>query len=205
MFEVLNFYKLKIQKSDILKKLNLIKKAYFIVSAHREENVDHVDNLTNIIFALNKLADQYNMPIIVTTHPRTQKQLSKLNTLKIDKRIQFLKPFGFYDYNCLQLNALCSISDSGTISEESSILKFPAVTIRNSMERPEALDTGSIILTGLDPDIIVNAVDLAINESTIIKNTPAPHDYRIENTSWRVLKLIMGTAKLSHLWQGIQK
>jgi UDP-N-acetyl-L-fucosamine synthase len=204
MFEVLNFYKNRIKESDILKKLNLTEKEYIIVSSHREENVDKTEYLTNIILSLNNLAEKYNFPIIVSTHPRTQKQLNKLESLEIDKRIQFLKPFGFFDYNSLQVNALCSISDSGTISEESAILKFPAITIRSSMERPEALDTGSIILTGLDPDLIVEAVGLVVDEHSTQKQISIPDEYKIENTSWRVLKLIMGTSKLSNSWQGIK-
>ena len=204
MFEVLNFYKEKINESEILKKLDLKKEAYIIVSAHREENVDREENLTNIVLALNKLAEKYNVPIIVSTHPRTQKQLSKLNTITIDQRIQFLKPFGFFDYNFLQLNALCSISDSGTISEESAILNFPAVTIRRSMERPEAIDTGSIILTGLNPELVLDAVKITINEFDAKKKVQViPFEYKIKNASWRVLKLILGTAKLSNAWQGI--
>ena len=205
MYEVLNYYKEKINKSDILEKLNLKKKCYFIVSAHREENVDYQDNLKKIVTILNNLAKEYDIPVIVSTHPRTKKRLEKLENTKIDSRIQFLKPFGFMDYNYLQLKAKCAISDSGTISEESAILNFPAVTIRNSMERPEAVDAGTIILTGLEPDIVLDSIRIVIDEH---KNGGYSHitpEYQVENTSWRVLKIIIGTTKLSDKWNGIEK
>ena len=205
MFEVLNFYKERINTSNILKKLKLKKKGYIIVSAHREENVDHIEKLTNIVSSLNKLAKVYDVPVIVSTHPRTVKNLQMLKKISIDNRIQILKPFGFFDYNFLQINALCAISDSGTISEESAILEFPAITIRNSMERPEAIDAGSIVLSGLDPGIVLEAVKLVISEYNINISKQIPIEYQIENTSWRVLKLILGTAKISNLWHGISK
>lgn len=204
MFEVLNYYKEKILKSKILETLNLKGKDYFIVSAHREENVDNTENLINIIRILNNLAENYDVPVIVSTHPRTKKRLELLDNIEIDKRIQFLKPFGFIDYNFLQMNAKCAISDSGTISEESAMLNFPAVTIRNSMERPEAIDAGTIIITGLNPDIVLDSVRLAVDEfeqhPEYVKICP---EYLVENTSWKVLKIIMGTAKLSNKWWGI--
>ena len=203
MYEVLKYYKDKIDKSDILDKLSLKKKEYFIVSAHREENVDYSENLKKILLILNKLAEQYDVPIIVSTHPRTRKCLEKITNMRIDKRIQFLKPFGFRDYNYLQMKAICAISDSGTISEESAILNFPAITIRNSMERPEAIDAGTIILTGLDLDTVLNSVQLVIHEHENSGYTYITPEYKIDNTSYRVLKLILGTAKLSNKWSGL--
>jgi len=125
MYEVLNYYKDKIEKSNILKTLNLKEKEYFIVSAHREENVDNPENLIKIVRVLNNLASKYNIPVIVSTHPRTKKRLEMLKDTKIDDRVNFLKPFGFMDYNYLQLKSKCAISDSGTISEESAMLNFP--------------------------------------------------------------------------------
>ena len=166
MFEVLEHYKHKIEASDILYKLQLLTEKYFVVSVHREENVDNKTNLESIVAILNSLAKKYQMPVIVSTHPRTKKRLEKL-TLDIDKNIQFLKPFGFSDYNHLQKNALCTISDSGTISEESAILGFPAISLRQSMERPEAQDAGSIILTGFDEQTVFSSVALAIDQKTI--------------------------------------
>ncbi len=203
MREVLNFYLQDINQSRVLSLLNLKQKKYFVVSAHREENVDNVVNLKKILIVLEKLAANYNLPIIVSTHPRTRKRIEQLGEIKKNKKIQFLKPFGFFDYVHLQKNALCTLSDSGTISEESSILNFPAISLRQSMERPEAQDTGSIILTGFDEDVIVPAVSLAIKELTERKIKSVPDDYLIEDTSWRVVKLIMGNTKLSNQWWGI--
>jgi len=204
MKEVLNYYLPKIQHSQILTNLSLEKNKYFIVSTHREENVDNPENLRKILVVLENLAEKYKYPIIVSTHPRTRKRLEQLNEVNTNNKIQFLKPFGFIDYVNLQMNALCTLSDSGTISEESSILDFPAISLRQSMERPEAQDTGSIILTGFNADIILNAIHLAIDEKAarIIKSVP--QDYQIEDTSWRVAKLIMGNTKLSNLWDGIK-
>lgn len=203
MFEVLNHFSEKIDKSDILKELGLKKGKYFIVSTHREENVDIAANLEKILVILNMLADEYNVPVIVSTHPRTAKRLENLGEFRSDQRIRFLKPFGFTSYVKLQKEALCAISDSGTISEESAILSFPAITIRNSMERPEAIDAGTIILTGFDPETVASSVRTVINEHSSMKHHTIPAEYTIENTSWRVLKLILGTAKLSNSWHGI--
>ena len=143
MFEVLQHYLPKIKQSNILETLNLKPQKYFLISVHREENVDYPENLHKISIVLNTLAEQYHYPVIVSTHPRTRKRLENLDGFKFNSLIQFLKPFSFTDYNFLQMNSACVISDSGTISEESAILKFPAITIRNSMERPEAIDAGT--------------------------------------------------------------
>ena len=145
------------------------------------------------------------MPVIISTHPRTRKRLSHFSNLTLDERCRFLKPFGYFDYVKLQINGLCTISDSGTISEESSILSFPAITIRNSIERPEALDAGTIILTGLDEKTVLESIEMVIKEKGELTETKIPFEYKIENTSWRVLKLILGTAKLSNKWDGIVK
>ena len=127
-----------------------------------------------------------------------------LGNIEIDDRIQFLKPFGFMDYNYLQMNAVCAISDSGTISEESAILSFPAITLRNSMERPEALDYGTIILTGFDIETVLDSIQLVIKEHSNSTYEKIPFEYQVSNTSWRVLKLILGTAKISNDWSGIK-
>jgi UDP-N-acetyl-L-fucosamine synthase len=205
MYEVLNYYKDKIANSDALQRLNLKEKDYFVVSTHREENVDNPTNLKSIITVLNTLAEEYQKPVIVSTHPRTRKRLESLEGVVMDNRIQFLKPFGFLDYVNLQMNSLCTVSDSGTISEESSMLSFPAISLRNSMERPEAQDAGTIILTGFDANIVLESIKLAIEEHKFNKYKNIATDYLIENTSWRVLKLIMGNAGLSNLWHGINK
>jgi UDP-N-acetylglucosamine 2-epimerase (non-hydrolysing) len=139
----------------------------------------------------------------VSTHPRTRKRIEQSGHATLNKNIQFLKPFGFLDYVHLQQHALCTLSDSGTISEESSILGFPAISLRQSMERPEAQDCGSIILTGFDPDTILDSVSLVIQEQSERAVFSIPEDYQIEDTSWRVLKLIIGNSKLSNLWDGI--
>ncbi len=213
MREVLDYYLPKINKSDILEKLNLEKNNYFVVSIHREENVDNQENLEQILETLNQIAESYQLPIIISTHPRTRKRLESHHSSPITGNsspithhplLHFHKPFGFIDYVQLQKNAKCVLSDSGTISEESAILNFPAITIRNSMERPEAIDTGTIILTGFDYKTIMNSIKVTIDEFVNRKNKDIPDEYKISDTSWRVLKIIIGTAKLSNKWEGIK-
>ena len=203
MKEVLDYYKPKIQQSCALATLNLEAKKYFVVSTHREENVDNPDNLKKIIHILKTLGEEFGLPIIVSTHPRTRKRLEQVITVESDNLIRWMKPFGFLDYINLQTNALCTISDSGTISEESSILNFPAISLRQSMERPEAQDTGSIILTGFDPAIVLDSVRISIEERQFNTQPNIPGDYNVNNTSWRVLKLIMGNTGLSNMWHGV--
>jgi UDP-N-acetylglucosamine 2-epimerase (non-hydrolysing) len=203
MKEVLDYYKPKIESSGIAESLKLKAKSYLMVSVHREENVDNPANLEKIITVLDRLQQEYSLPVIVSTHPRTRKQLEARKTDVANKHIRFLKPFGFTDYVNLQMNAACTISDSGTISEESAILSFPAISIRQSMERPEAQDAGTIILTGFEPDIVLDSVRLAIDEHKRGSYQQIPAEYLIQNTSWRVLKLIMGNAGLSNKWHGI--
>ena len=205
MFEVLNYYKPKIEASKIADSLKLTADSYFLVSTHREENVDNPGNLLKILTVLNRLCEIYNMPVVVSTHPRTRKRLENVKDLEINPLIRFLKPFGFLDYNNLQMKAKCTLSDSGTISEESSILGFPAISLRQSMERPEAQDAGTIILTGFDPEIVLASIDTAIREHE--QNVPKQicPDYQVPDTSWRVLKLIQGLASLSNKWHGINQ
>lgn len=206
MKEVLSFYLSKINQSNALEDLSLIAKNYFLVSTHREENVDNPDNLHKILFVLNKLAEEYSLPVIVSTHPRTRKRLEMRTDINMNPLVRFLKPFGFIDYIYLQMNALCTISDSGTISEESSILNFPAVSLRQSMERPEAQDAGTIILTGFEPEIVIESIKIVISEFKETKGYKSiADDYTVENTSWRVLKLISGNSRLSNLWNGIAR
>lgn len=205
MNELLNAYLPKIKSSKILSDLGLDVGKYFIISIHREENVDNKENLTKILTVLNSLAYEYDIPVIVSTHPRTRKRLEILDRFEIHSLVKFLKPFGFHDYVCLQMNAICAISDSGTISEESSILSFPAISLRQSMERPEAQDAGTIILTGFEPQTVLDSVRLTILEHNQITHyDKIADDYTITNTSWRVLKLIMGNTGLSNLWHGIK-
>jgi UDP-N-acetylglucosamine 2-epimerase (non-hydrolysing) len=205
MKEVLDYYMPKINEARALTDLSLKVKNYFLVSTHREENVDNPENLSRILHILNQLAEDYNIPVIVSTHPRTRKKLEKLTGLQLNSLIRFLKPFGFLDYNNLQMNALCVLSDSGTISEESSILNFPAISLRQSMERPEAQDAGTIILTGFDPYVVLTSIQIVVKEFEKSKRYKRIADeYNIDNTSWRVLKLISGNTKLSNLWSGIK-
>lgn len=205
MYEVLHDNMEKILNSDILSKLYLEKDNYFLVSTHREENVDRPAHLIAILDILNGLAEKFHLPVIVSTHPRTKKQLELVEKKIIDQRIRFLKPFGFTDYIQLQKNALCTLSDSGTISEESAILSIPAVSIRQSMERPEAQDAGTIILTGLDYNTVMDSIDLVIEEHHSGRQYQIPFEYTIKDTSWRVLKLIYGNTRLSNKWWGISK
>jgi len=203
MKEVLLTHKDKIQSSNILAQLGLKKEGYFIASIHREENVDNKENLILMLRSLELVCEEYDLPVIVSTHPRTRNRLEALSDAKLHPNIQFLKPFSFSDYNNLQMNAFCALSDSGTISEESSMLSFPATTLRTATERPEALDTGNIILTGLKPDTILQAIKMVTEEKASLSKQPIPIEYEVENVSQRVVKLIIGTAKLSHIWEGI--
>ena len=205
MFEVLTYYKKQIEDSKILEDLDVSPQGYFLVSTHREENVDNQDNLEKIINILNSLAQKHDVPVIVSTHPRTKKRLESLDVQGIDDRIRFLKPFGFFDFVALQKNAMCTLSDSGTISEESAMLSFPAITLRNAFERPEALDAGTIVLTGFDIRTVLDSISLVMLEHASKKYDSIPDEYRVSNTSWRVLKLIMGTARLSNDWNGVKK
>ncbi len=208
MREVLNHYSDQIEASDVLSRLGLTERGYFIVSLHREENVDSSARLMQLVTALNLLAERYDMPIIVSTHPRTRKRLDELRGQALDARVQWMKPFGFHDYNKLQMRAFCAISDSGTIAEESSMLGFPAISPRDAIERPEGLDVGCLIMTGLNAETILDAV-AAITRGFDERQAaglphPVPADYCITNTSERVVNLVLGTARLSNAWDGIR-
>jgi len=208
MREVLEHYRPQIEASDILSRLDLQSGGYFVVSLHREENVDSKERLGALVMALNCIAERFGMPVIVSTHPRTRKRVDALQSTALDPRVQYLKPFGFHDYNHLQMHAHCAVSDSGTIAEESSILDFAAITPRDAIERPEAIDTGNIIVTGIDPDAILGGIEasVAMREERRAVRAPlvVPQDYAITNTSERVVKLILGTARLSNGWDGIR-
>lgn len=203
MKEVLEYYGAAIERSSILTELKLAKSEYFVVSMHREENVDNRKSLKGLVSMLEALAKKYSWPIIVSTHPRTMKRLEELGAGPTDARVHFLPPFGFFAYIKLQQNAACVLSDSGTVTEEASLLRFPAVTIRTSMERPEGLDTGSIILSGIEAGGILESVEAMLAQHQNGIWAPIPQDYQIDNTSQRVLNLILGTARLSNEWDGI--
>lgn len=164
MREVLDFYHSKIEASEVLSMINLKPQQYFVVSAHREENVDSPQNLRDLVETLNALAEEYRVPVVVSTHPRTRKRLDDLNFEGLNPLVQFLKPFGFCDYIKLQTEALCVVSDSGTITEEASILNLPAITIRNSHERPEGMDVGTLIMSGLKKGRVLDAVRVIISQ-----------------------------------------
>ncbi|PAV09378.1 non-hydrolyzing UDP-N-acetylglucosamine 2-epimerase [Methanocorpusculum parvum] len=204
MYEVLHKYEDRIMGSTILEELGLADQKYFVVSAHREENVDNPAHLQSILTVLNTLAKEYDAPVIVSTHPRTRKRMESLSNVDMDPRVRFLKPFGFFDYVHLEMHSLCSISDSGTISEEAAVMKFPAVTIREAIERPEALDTGSIIMTGLDADVVLASVALVMDKHGTDAARQAPVEYEVANCAERVVKLVLGTAGLSNGWWGIK-
>ena len=164
MQEVLEHYMPKIRTSDVLNRLNLQPQRYFLLSAHREENVDSPENLQDLLDTLQALVNQHEIPVIVSTHPRTRQRLEKLGIDGLDARIQFLKPFGFFDYVKLQMEAFCVLSDSGTITEEASLLNLPAVTIRNAHERPEGMDEGVLIMSGLKAERVLDAVRIATRQ-----------------------------------------
>ncbi len=192
MREVLDYYMPKIQASDVLARMGLEQGRYFIVSAHREENVDTPENLTDMVETLNALAAQYEFPVIVSTHPRTQKRLDALNLDKLDSRIQFLKPFGFCDYVKLQMEALCVVSDSGTITEEGSLLNLPAITIRNAHERPEGMDVGTLIMAGLKKERVLDAVRVIIAQHDRNTRMLAPvEDYEAQSVSKKILRIVL--------------
>ncbi|MDO8108510.1 UDP-N-acetylglucosamine 2-epimerase (non-hydrolyzing) [Isoptericola sp. b441] len=204
MREVLDAYRPQIEASDILTRLGLTEQGYFLVSAHREENVDSPERLRMLLECLVAVRDTWKIPVYVSTHPRTRKRLTSLPDWTEPEGIVFHEPFGFHDFNRLQLGAACVLSDSGTIAEESTIMGFPAVTLRDSIERPEALDTGGIIMTGLDARDVVEAVAEAMGERGDLDDRPAPADYQVSNTSTRSVRFIMSTARRHRAWSGLR-
>ena len=192
MKEVLDHFKTAIGASSILKKLQLNRKKYFIVSAHREENVDNQKRLHDFLHTLTILRDRWQYPIIVSTHPRTRERLADINLPANDDNIRFMKPLGFFDYINLQSNAFCTVSDSGTITEESSILNFPAVTIRQAHERPEGMDEGTLIMCGLKAERVVHAVEVVTGQ--YYKNDhhiSIVSDYDTDMVSQKVIRIIL--------------
>ncbi len=195
MAEVLKVNMEKIERSTILQKLNLKKDAFFLVSIHREENVDNLHNIKLILKTLNLMANKYGYPLIVSTHPRTQKRINELEIAENDL-IHFHKPFGMFDFIKLQKNAYCTLSDSGTIHEDAGIMGIPALVIRESTERPEAFDTGNLILTGIDPQIIMSSIEIVRNQFERNINFLTPVDYQDINVSEKMVRLIMGRSKI---------
>lgn len=192
MREVLDHYMPNILQSDVLQRMELHPNKFFIVSAHREENVDTPQNLLDMVETLNAIAETYNYPVIVSTHPRTRKRLDALNLGKLNSNIQFLKPFGFCDYIKLQMEALCVVSDSGTITEEGSLLNLPAITIRNAHERPEGMDVGTLIMSGLKKEHVLEAVRVIIAQHDKAKRVMRRvEDYEAGPVSKQILRVVM--------------
>ncbi|MCW5515605.1 non-hydrolyzing UDP-N-acetylglucosamine 2-epimerase [Muriicola sp. Z0-33] len=191
MFEVLSKFRAKIEASDVLSKLNLESQKYFVVSSHREENINNPRNFEGLITSLNQIAEKYNYPVIVSTHPRTRNMLDAKD-VKTHKNIQFLKPLGFSDYNALQFNSYAVLSDSGTISEESSILNFHALNIREAHERPEAMEEASVMMVGLRPERIMQALTaLEVQKRNPERNFRQVSDYSMPNVSEKVVRIIL--------------
>tara|TARA_B110000914_G_scaffold221814_1_gene234215 strand:- start:1512 stop:2660 length:1149 start_codon:yes stop_codon:yes gene_type:complete len=192
MKEILDYYSKEIISSNIKNEFGLKEKEYFLVSAHREENVDYQNNLKSLLISLNSIAEKYKLPIIVSTHPRTKNRIDKMkDKVKSNKLIRFIKPLGFFDYINLQQSSKCVISDSGTITEESSILKFPAIMIRQAHERPEGMDKGTLIMSGLEKNRILESIDVVVKqyEGKIIPEII--DDYNVDNVSSKVVKIIL--------------
>lgn len=191
MKEILDFHRTDIESSEILKELDLLTKQYFIVSMHREENIDCEDHFKSLLGGLNAIADHFGWPVVVSTHPRTRKKLTDMAYGGKTALIRFLKPMGFYNYIKLQTQAACVISDSGTITEESSILNFPAVTIRQTHERPEGMDEGVVVMSGLTAKHILNSVQLAIRQASAGgRPFQLVKDYDTDNVSKKVVRTI---------------
>lgn len=192
MKEILTHHMDEIKASDILQRLSLTPKKFFIVSAHREENVDSEQNFNDLLDSLNAIAKKHDMPVIVATHPRTMKKLQALNRGDLDPRVQFQKAMGFFDYNKLQMEAYCVISDSGTITEESSILNVPAITVRQAHERPEGMDEGILIMSGLKPLDVMRAIDVVTSQHDRENRAfRLVGDYDVDNFSKKVTRIVL--------------
>ena len=191
MFEVLNHYLPSINASDVLNKLSLKKNEYFVVSAHREENINDSKNFEGLMLSLNLIAEKYKLPIIVSTHPRTQKMIDKM-AIKMHDEVKFLKPMGFNDYNALQMYSKAVLSDSGTISEESSILNFPALNIRQAHERPEAMEEASVMMVGLSPERILQGIlQLESQKRGEERTLRQVSDYSMPNVSDKMVRILI--------------
>jgi UDP-N-acetylglucosamine 2-epimerase (non-hydrolysing) len=192
MHEVLTHYKSRIDASDIVKREKLTEEKFFVVSAHREENVDTQENLRDLLTALRALADEYQFPVIVSTHPRTQKRLEALGEKLDHKLIRFAKPFGFFDFIKLQMSAACVLSDSGTLTEEASLLNLPAVMLRNAHERPEGMDAGTLIMSGLTRERVLEAVKvITAQHHRAARTFPVVADYPQDSVSKQVVRIVL--------------
>jgi UDP-N-acetylglucosamine 2-epimerase len=201
MREVLGQQREGIDSSTVLDTLELEPEGYFVLSAHRQENVDDPIRLAALLEVLTRIEDEWNLPVIFSAHPRTQMRLAELGRSDFGSNVRLLEPFGFHDYVRLQMSSSCVLSDSGTIAEESAILNFPAVTLRGSIERPEALDTGSITMVDLNPDDVIRGIHFAMNRPRPIV---IPDDYSVANTSERVVNFVISTASRHKEWSGLR-
>jgi UDP-N-acetyl-L-fucosamine synthase len=201
LLEVLNVNSDAINNCDILERTGLKENEFFLISAHRQENVDSHERLTELLKTLNAVAEKYKQPIMVSTHPRTKKRISRIS-IKSNELINFHEPFGFLDYNKLQSTARLVLSDSGTIAEESIMLGFNAITIRDSMERPEALEAGSLIMCGIDAERVLEAIEVVENSK---KPQPTPHEYQFNDVSLRIVNYLISTVHKYQSWNGIRK
>lgn len=190
MFEVLNHYMDQIDSSDVLIRLSLKKEQYFVVSAHREENISNDTNFNAMLISLNQIAEKYGYPIIVSTHPRTRNKL-KISEIDTNPLIRFMKPLGFSDYNALQKNSFAVLSDSGTISEESSIMNFRALNIREAHERPEAMEESSVMMVGLDPNRIMQGLAQVAGQDVVNRDFRQVADYSMPNVSEKIVRIIL--------------
>lgn len=201
LFEVLHNNAAAIQSCDVLERIGLKEREFFLISAHRQENVDSDGRLTELLVTLNVLAETYGLPVLVSTHPRTRKRIERIDISK-NALINFHEPFGFLDYNKLQSTARMVLSDSGTIAEESIMLGFPAITIRDSMERPEALEAGSLVMCGINSERVLEAIRVVENSQ---KPTPSPEEYKFADVSTRVVNFLLSTVHKYEFWNGIRK
>jgi UDP-N-acetylglucosamine 2-epimerase (non-hydrolysing) len=201
LLEVLNKNLEAIHSSDVLDRVGVKEKEFFLISAHRQENVDSDERLRELLNTLNDLASKYQIPVLVSTHPRTRKRIERID-IERNKLINFHEPFGFLDYNKLQSTARMVLSDSGTIAEESIMLGFPAITIRDSMERPEALEAGSLVMAGIHSEKVLEAIQIVESSS---KPSPSPSEYKFTDVSIRIVNFLLSTVHKHESWNGIRK
>lgn len=201
LYEVLHNNAAAIQSCDVLKRIGLKEKEFFLISAHRQENVDSDERLTELLITLNVLAEKFGLPVLVSTHPRTRKRIERIEISK-NELINFHEPFGFLDYNKLQSSARMVLSDSGTIAEESIMLGFPAITIRDSMERPEALEAGSLVMSGINSERVLEAIQVVESSQ---KPNPSPEEYKFADVSTRIVNFLLSTVHKYEFWNGIRK
>ena len=189
IYEVIQHYDQQICQSTVLTTLKLTAGQYFLVTMHRAENVDHKERLTNLLLALDKISKKYALPVIVSLHPRAENRIERFGPKVSNKNVHLLEPFGFFDFISLEKNARCVITDSGTVQEECCILKVPNITIRDVTERPETIESGSNMLVGVSPDLILNSLEIVLNET---RGWTPPAEYLVTNVSSKVVKILLG-------------